>query len=100
MLFGKSKKPIELEAEEAVKQPRKVALINVHDYPKKLYSAYWEIRVDGDNETGYYYGVRLYHYNTGKVICEKLGATRTRDEADTEAQTWVLEEIKKYRRIH
>lgn len=36
-----------------MKQARKVALINVHDYPKSLYSAHWHIVVLGDDKEGY-----------------------------------------------
>lgn len=81
-----------------MKQPRKVALINVRDYPRDLYSAYWEIRVDGNDGDGYGYGVRLYDRQTNSVVEETEGAADTRDAADTAAQTWVLDRIEKYRR--
>ena len=32
---------------------RKVALLNVKDYPRTLYSAFWSIEVDGDEQAGY-----------------------------------------------
>jgi len=37
----------------ATKQPRKVALINVADYPRGKYSAHWHIVVSGSEEEGY-----------------------------------------------
>lgn len=81
-----------------MKQPRKVALVNVHDYPREKYSAYWEIRVLGSDEDGYEWGVRIYDRATCKVIDEALDVATTRDEADTAAQTWVIGRMTKYRR--
>lgn len=81
------------------KQPRKVSLINIHDYPKKLYSAFWEIRVTGGDSFGYEYGVRIHAYgDNSKILAEKVGAEMTRDAVDTAAQSWVLKEMKKYKR--
>jgi len=36
-----------------MKQPRKVALINVKDYPRDLYTAHWQISVLGNDAEGY-----------------------------------------------
>lgn len=72
-----------------------VFLINIHDYPKDKYHAYWEIRVD--NYT-FEWGVRIYHRKTSKLLEEKMGGAETREEADTLAQTWVKQAIEKYRR--
>lgn len=80
------------------KQPRKVALINVKDFPKSAYAVYWEIRVDGNDQDGYGFGARLYDYVTGKVVKETEGTGDTRDAVDTAAQTWVNDNIKTYRR--
>jgi hypothetical protein len=74
---------------------KKVFLVNIHDYPRKEYLAYWEIRVNRDT---FEWGVRVYHYDTNKLLEEKLGGAESRDEADTLAQTWVKEAIEKYRR--
>lgn len=82
----------------AKKQARKVALVSIHDYPRKLYSAYWEIRVDGDDRTGYGFGVRLYDFDTHKVLNETEGTASSRDQADTAAQEWVLANIEKHKR--
>lgn len=48
---------------EPVKQPRKVALINVHDYPRSQFDAYWEISVDGDDRDGYHWHAKLIGYD-------------------------------------
>lgn len=99
-----------------MKQPRKVALINVHDY--RNYSAYYEIRVLDANEArgskgnptvaddGYVWGVRIYARQefiqvpgverACKILEEALDVAPTRDAADTAAQTWALEHMKKY----
>ena len=42
-----------------MKQPRKVALINVHDYNRDKYTTYYEIRVIESPE-GYMWGARIY----------------------------------------
>ena len=81
-----------------MKQDRKVALINVADYPKEEYFAYWEIRVDGDDENGYGYGVRIYHRDTGEVLQDIEGDAPTRDEVDALAQQWVLDRFELFRR--
>jgi len=146
-----------------MKQARKVALINVADYPRAKYSAYWSIGVDGDDEEGYRWHAEIHSYAPigwrykGKVTAERpnvpqpqypsdahlarqaayermtpeeqaaervrqdefraacaaihaahpqpvhahdeqTGVTDTRDEADTQAQTWVLAQMKKYAR--
>lgn len=82
----------------ATKQTRKVALINIFDYPRKKYFAYWEIRVDGNDADGYGYGARIYSFDTHELLDEVTGEAETRDLADTAAQTWVLDRIEQYRR--
>lgn len=60
-----------------MKQPRKVALINVADFPRDRYSAYWAIQVDGSDEEGYRWGAQLLAYkpvgwsHQGKVKKER-----------------------------
>ena len=60
-------------------QARKIALISVHDYPKDKYDAYWEIRVDGNDEDGYGYGVRLLAYSSVAWIYEGKKTTERPD---------------------
>lgn len=81
-----------------MKQPRKVALINVHDYSRERYSAYYEIRVLGDDAEGYEWGARIYDRATSALREETLGAEDSRDAADTAAQTWVKSRMEQYRR--
>jgi len=45
-----------------MRKPRKVALISVHDYPRGMYSAYWNISVTGDDLIGYKWTARLFAY--------------------------------------
>lgn len=44
------------------KQPRKVALISVHDYPRDRYTAYWSIGVDGNDDEGYRWHAEIHSY--------------------------------------
>lgn len=125
-----------------MKQPRKVALISVHDYNRDNYSAYYEIRVllAEDEKEGFLWGVRIYSRkdlvkvprldsnnapvfeefknehgevvtdaNTGKPVkvqvfdrfCKILedvtDVAPTRDDADTAAQEFVINAMKKYK---
>jgi len=81
-----------------LKTPRKVSLINVHDYDRTRYSAYYEIRVLGDELEGYLWGARIYDRASSALVEEDTGTVATRDQADTLAQRWVLKHMKKYRR--
>lgn len=147
---------------ESAKKPRKVALINVADYPRERYSAYWTISVLGDDDEGYRWQANVHAYEPvawsykGKTtsarpeapwavypgdipvkqdaylkmteeqragvraaqearraecariydahpkpvfdLAEKMGVEDARDAADTAAQKWVLEQMKKHRR--
>jgi len=44
------------------KQPRKVALINVADYPREEFSAHWHIVVTGSDEEGYRWQANITAY--------------------------------------
>lgn len=81
-----------------MKEPRKVALISVHDYNRERYSAYYEIRVIGNDADGYEWGARIYDRATSKLLEESIDAEPTRDAADTAAQTWVKAHMEPYRR--
>lgn len=146
-----------------MKQPRKVALIDLKDYGRDRYTAHWQISVLGNDEEGYLwkaeilaYGtpvewtwkgkstrqrpdVPLPHYPVAPAIrqvdfvrlgaeeqaavaraqeahraeCARIyeanpkpsfllnseqGTVTTRDQADTEAQRWVLKQMKLYRK--
>lgn len=79
--------------------PRKVALIDLSNYPKDQYFAYWEIRVlDITPEEGFMWGVRIYSRDTGELLDEVVDVAATRDEADTLAQTYVLNSMNKFKR--
>jgi len=59
------------------KQPRKVALINVFDYRREDYSAYWQIGVTGESGEGYRWEARMISYDPvgwewqGKMTAER-----------------------------
>lgn len=99
------------------KQPRKVALISVHDYDRERYSAYYEISVAGTDKEGWRWRTRIYSRSEqapppagwdpmdgkivglgNKVLEHAVDVCKTKDEADTAAQTWVKEHMEKYRR--
>jgi len=76
---------------------KKLSLINVRDYPKEAYSAYWEIGVSG--HAPFHWVARFIDYATGAELdVAKGGPHATEDEARRESQTWVLERIENYRR--
>lgn len=78
-----------------------VSLVNIHNYPKELYSAYWEINVEGDPDTpgSWVWRTRLFSYDEpNKIETEQQGGADTREEADTLAQTFVLDNIENYKR--
>jgi len=60
-----------------MKQPRKVALINVAAYPREKYSAYWQIAVTGSDDDGYLWKAQVVAYTPvgwqwkGKVTPER-----------------------------
>jgi len=81
-----------------MKQARKVALIDLKDYPRELYSAYWEIHVNGNEKDGFEWVLRIYDRATSKLLDESNGVELTRDDADTAAQTSVKAEMEKYLR--
>ena len=60
-----------------MKRARKVALINVFDYPREDYSAYWAVEVHGADADGYRWAARLFSYDPvgwewqGKVTAER-----------------------------
>jgi hypothetical protein len=63
-----------------MKQPRKVSLINVADYPRDLYSAYWIISVRGSDEDGYRWQANILSYEpTGWEYQGKVTAERPAD---------------------
>lgn len=60
-----------------MKQPRKIALINVAAYPREKYLAYWQIAVTGNDEEGYLWKAQIASYMpvgwqwNGKVTPER-----------------------------
>ena len=81
-----------------IKQKRRVDLVNVADYPRDRYSAYWEAIVDGDDEEGYAFIVRIYDLASNAVVRQQVGDHPTRDECDTEWQQWVVAQMQDFKR--
>lgn len=78
----------------AHKKPhKKLALINLADYPKHQYSVYWEIRIDPGS---WQWGVRFYDRKTGKVVTGTVGGAASEEDARRRSQTWVRNNIEAY----
>jgi hypothetical protein len=73
---------------QPAKQPRKVALINVHEHKREDYSAYWNISVQGDDAEGYRWEAKLMAYEPvgwlwkGKTTTERPDAPWPRYPGD------------------
>jgi hypothetical protein len=96
------------------KTPSKVALINVHDYNRDQYSAYYEISVKGSDADGWHWRTRIYSRDQlaeadpddwvnsprrmNKVLEHAVDVCSTKDAADTAAQNWVKTHMEAYRR--
>ncbi|MEQ1771220.1 MAG: hypothetical protein ABL879_15420 [Devosia sp.] len=75
---------------------KKLALINVHDYPRTRYSAYWEIGVS--NTAPFKWLARLISYDTHAELDVGVGEALSEEEARRMSQGWVLTYIEGYRR--
>lgn len=68
---------MENQTPKRAKVPRKVSLINIADYPRDQYSAYWTISVLGDERDGFLWRVKIEGYDVsgweweGKVTKER-----------------------------
>jgi hypothetical protein len=92
------------------KQPNKISLVNVHDYGKDTHSAYYEINVAGSDKDGWRWRTRIYSRKEldkdddgnvlamNKVLEQAVDVCKTKDEADTAAQQWVIDHMKAYAR--
>lgn len=80
----------------AVNTGKKLSIVNVKDYPRQLYSAYWEIGVA--NSAPFQWRARLYDYATGAMLSDASGVADTENDARRESQQWVLDNIETYRR--
>ncbi len=70
------------------------------DYPRELYSVYWELRIDTDSLR---WGARLWSYDRQRTddnyMDEAVGkAADSEDSALVFMRAWVLSRIEKYRR--
>jgi len=61
------------------KQPRKVSNINVADYPREKFSAYWLIHVDGNDVDGYRWQAHVY---SRQPIAWDYAGKRTKERPD------------------
>lgn len=72
---------------------KKLALYNITDYPKALYSAYPEIGVN--NTAPFKWRARMLSYEHGIVVAETQGEAESEHEARRASQTWVLEQFER-----
>ena len=84
---------------EKVKE--KVKVISILDYPKSMYTAYWEncIGCDGISpELGWSWKTTIYQYGTGKILNTKLGFEPTKEKARETCHKTVKSLMEKYKR--
>ena len=72
-----------------------ISLINVIDYPRDSYSAYWEIVINQDT---FDWLAKIMSYADSKVVASHNGKAKDMDAARTASQQWVLSKIETYRR--
>ena len=81
---------------EVLPHGKKLALINLHDYPRDRYSAYWEIGVS--NTAPFRWLARLISFDTHVELEVTAGVAESEDDARRKSQQWVLDHIEAYRR--
>lgn len=87
-------------AEKKAAAPRrpvrqKLCLIAVRDYPPEKYEAYWEIHIDPDTWS---WRAKIIHVTRSVVLAERTGSAADEEGARRESQTWVLNNMHKYKR--
>ena len=83
-------------APEPTPAGKKLAIIDLHDYPRARYSAYWEIGVA--NTTPFRWIARLISNDEHVELEVKAGAADSEEDARRQSQQWVLDHIEQYRR--
>jgi hypothetical protein len=71
-------------------------LIDVKDYPKETYDAFWEIVINSDTLE---WEVRIMNRGPDtKVIASKKGKAKDMEVARLESQTWVKAQMENYKK--
>ena len=73
------------------------SLLNIHEYKKDKYTAYFEIFYN-EEDGAFHYNVNFYDYATSKVVEKTEGKGSSLTEAKSAAQAWAIEQIEKFRR--
>lgn len=92
-MFQKRRREVALASAPAGK---KLAIISVHDYPGKLYSAYWEIGVS--NAEPYLWRAKIICRDNHHRLDVASGEGASEDDARLQSQTWVKDNIELYKR--
>ena len=82
-----------------VKPGKKLSIVDIRDYPRSLYSAYWEYGVGAHKNGRWWWAIRMVDYQTGDYLNTAQGEAASENEARRQAQTWALEQIENFRRV-
>lgn len=89
-----------------MKRSKKLSLINIHDYPRNCYDAYFAYRASEVNPGDWIWVGWIFGYDAVPVADGSIpaleesqgGGCVSEDEARGEAQTWIYNAMQKYRR--
>ena len=71
--------------------------INIHEYKKDKYTAYFEIFYNEENGV-FLYSVNFYDYATSKIVDKTEGKSSSLLDAKSAAQSWAVKQIEKFKR--
>lgn len=71
--------------------------LNIHNYKKDKYSAYFEIFID-EHSDGFRYKVNVYDYDTSNIVLKTEALCESSIAAKHCAQSWVFDNSEKFRR--
>lgn len=75
-----------------------MSLLNVADFPKSEYTAFWDICVNCAGQEDGGYRVSIYKYDDGAVVDFKVDSAMDREDAIQKAHDWLKVEMPKYKR--
>ena len=72
-------------------------VVDVSDYPKSKYKAFWEIHINAENLA---WEVVFYEYGTSNKLLSEIGqAEKDENEARVQSQRFVKKTMKQFKRI-
>lgn len=73
-------------------------LIDIKDYPKSKYTAYWEIGINSNN---LYWEVRFYSYDNGEIVLSGFNQAEIDiNQARVQSQKFVKKHINLFKRLN